>query len=238
MGTIHQGELIGHDKQLALLDLPAGTLLEKFGAGSHSPGSGSAAALMGLLSCRLIMTVAKLSLERDAYRKDHAKIRLLAERIQDQREPALREFFQRDAEAFDRVIQERLARDKAPKDSAERRRHSDHALEHLRVATDIPFQIAETCLTLIDDGTSIFDMGFKAARGDTGAAISAAVAGAMSSVFVINLNLKSFRGSEWATEKRARCDRLQDVLSKKQLEALERVMTLRAEDVGSVGLNL
>jgi formiminotetrahydrofolate cyclodeaminase len=109
--------------QLALLDLPAGTLLEKFGSGTHSPGSGSAAALMGLLSCRLLQTVATLSLSKPAYRKDHPKIELLASTIRDKREPALRSLFQKDAEAFDQVFKARVARDEAPKDSSERRRH-------------------------------------------------------------------------------------------------------------------
>lgn len=224
--------------QLTLLDLPTGALLEKFGSGTHSPGSGSAAALMGLLSCRLIQTVATLSLGKPAYRNDHPKIELLSFAIKDKKEPILRSLFQQDAEAFDRVYKARVARDSAPKDSSERRRHSENALEHLREATIIPFEIADTCVSLIDDGVAIFDMGFKSARGDTGAAISAAVAGAMSSVFVINLNLKSFRESEWATEQRSRCNVLHDLLSRKQIEAFGRVMTLREEDVASVGLNL
>lgn len=224
--------------QLALLELPAGTLLEKFGSGTHSPGSGSAAALMGLLSCRLIQTVAALSLSKPAYRHDHPKIELLASNIRDKKEPKLRELFQKDAEAFDRVIKARVARDKSKKQSAERRRYADQALEELRAATAIPFEIADTCISLIDDGVVIFDIGFKSARGDTGAAISAAVAGAMSCVFVINLNLKSFRESDWAKEQRVRCDSLHELLSRKQLEAVERVMTLRTEEVTNVGLNL
>lgn len=224
--------------QLTLLELPTGTLLEKFGSGAHSPGSGSAAALMGLLSCRLIQTVAALSLDRPAYRQDHPKIELLSSTIRDKKEPSLRSLFQKDAEAFDRVFKARVARDEAPKDSPERRRYAEQALDHLREATAIPFEIADGCVSLIDDGVAIFDMGYKAARGDTGAAIAAAVAGAMASVFVINLNLRSFRGSDWAQEQRTRCDSLHDLLTRKQLEAFERVMTLREEDMTSVGLNL
>lgn len=224
--------------QLALLDLPAGTLLEKFGSGTHSPGSGSAAALMGILSCRLLQTVATLSLNRSAYRKYHRRIDLVASSIRDRKEPMLKDLFQRDAEAFDRVYKTRVDRDAYPKNSSEWRRESDLALEYLREATAIPFAIADVCVGLIDDGVAIFDMGFRSARGDTGAAVSAAVAGAMASVFVINLNLKSFRGSEWAIQHRNRCDGLHELLTRKQLEAFSRVMTLREEDVTSVGLNL
>ncbi len=79
----------------------------------------------------------------------------------------------------------------------------------------------------------MFDMGFRGARGDTGAAISAAVAASMSGIFVVNLNLKSFRGSDWAVEKREQCDALHKSLRSKQTAAFGRVMTLRAEDVTS-----
>ncbi len=224
--------------QAELLALPTAELLEKFGSGTHSPGSGSAAALMGLLSCRLTQTVCTLSLSKPAYRKDHEKIRLLSERIGSRKEPELRRLFQQDAEAFDRVFKARLARDQAIKGGQEYRKRNEQSLEHLRSATVIPFEIADICLDLIDDGVAVFDMGFKSARGDTGAAISAAVAGAMSAVFVINLNLKSFRGSEWAMEQRHKCDGLHEKLTRKQLEAFGRVMTLRDEDVSSVGLAL
>jgi len=224
--------------QLALLELPTSTLLEKFGAGHHSPGSGSAAALMGVLSCRLLQTVAKLTLGKPAYRKDHPKIEHLVSRINEEKEPSLRSLFQKDAEAFDRVFKVRVARNAAPKDSPERKRCSTQALEYLKEATAIPFEIADLCVSLIDDGVAIFDMGYKSARGDTGAAISAAVAGAMSSVFVINLNLRSFRDSDWAVAQRQRCDSLHDVLTRKQLDAFGRVMILRDDELATVGLNL
>jgi formiminotetrahydrofolate cyclodeaminase len=224
--------------QLALLDLPAGTLLEKFGSGGHSPGSGSAAALMGLLACRLIQTVAALSLRKEKYRQHYPKIELIALSIKDRKEPALRDLFQRDAEAFDKVFRARVARDGALQGSSERRRQSELALDYLREATSIPFEIASYCVGLIDDGSAMFDFGFKSARGDTGAAISAAVAGAMAAVFVINLNLRSFRGSDWARLQRKKCDDLHDLLTKKQLDAFQRVMQLKEDDVSTIAMNL
>lgn len=222
--------------QIALIDLPTTILLEKFGSGTHAPGSGSAAALMGLLSGRLIVTVAKLSLRRSEYRHDHAKIEFVSRKILDGLEPSLRELFQRDAVIFDEVIKARVARDNAS-DERDRRRYGELALEKLKVATGIPFEIGDACLELIDHGAAVFDMGFKGVRGDTGAAISAAVAGAMAAIFVINLNLKSFRGSEWAIQQRKRCDNMHHLLASKQLDAFGRVMTLREEDISSMSFN-
>ena len=217
----------------ALIQLPTNQLLNKFGSGSHAPGSGSAAALMGLLSSKLILTVASISLQKEEYRKDYKVIEFLASQISNEIEPRLLKLFELDAVVFNDVIKARVARDNST-DEKEKRHHGELALQKLREATEIPFEICEICIKLIDLGASMFDIGFKSARGDTGAAISAGVAGAMAGIFVINLNLKSFRESDWAIEKRKLCDKLHKELEKKQLEAFSKVMTLRAEDVNSM----
>ncbi|ACE86334.1 cyclodeaminase/cyclohydrolase family protein [Cellvibrio japonicus] len=225
------------DNQQTLMALPANQLLDKFGAGSHKPGSGSAAALMGILAGKLIITVGKLSLDRPKYAKDHSKIQYIIERIENDIEPELLKLFDHDAEIFDEVIKLRVARDKATTEK-EKRKLSDQANEKLREATEIPIRICEYCIRLIDHGVAMFDMGFEAARGDSGAGVSAAVAGAMSSVFVINLNLKSFRDSEWAKSRRKRVNELQKMLEEKQFQAFGRVSQLKEEDVESMTLNL
>ncbi|MBU2269497.1 MAG: cyclodeaminase/cyclohydrolase family protein, partial [Bacteroidetes bacterium] len=46
-----------------LLAITAEELLEKFGSGGHKPGSGSAAALQGMLSAKLLITVISLTNE-------------------------------------------------------------------------------------------------------------------------------------------------------------------------------
>lgn len=216
-----------------LLGLPAETLLDKFGSGKHAPGSGSAAALMGLLSAKLVLTVGQLTLIRAEYARHHIAIRAACDRIQSFVVPRLERLFQEDAEVFDRVIAARRARDGAS-EPREKRRLGDAALEQLKTATAIPFNIAETCLELIDLAATVFDGGFRGARGDTGAALSSAVAGVLASVFVINLNLKSFRGSYWAREQRRQCDELQTRVSEKYESALMRVVKLRAEDIAAL----
>ncbi len=213
-----------------LLGLPAETLLNKFGSGKHAPGSGSAAALMGLLSAKLVITVGQLTLVRKGYEVHHSEIKGACDRIQAVVVPKLERLFQEDAEIFDRVIAARRARDGAT-GPREKRRLSELALEELKNATAIPFNIAEACLELIDLAAVVFDGGFKGARGDTGAAISSAVAGVLASVFVINLNLKSFRGSYWARQQRKQCDELQARVTDKYEAALTRVLQLRAEDL-------
>ncbi len=216
----------------SLLALPTDTLLNKFGSGTHAPGSGSAAALIGLLAAKLVVTVSQLTLAREEYLEHHKTISEICVRIQSVLEPQLADHFQEDAEAFDLVISKRRARDQAT-DERQKRRLSVAALDQLKLATAIPFRIADLCLELIDLSAKVFDIGFRGARGDTGVALSAAVAGVLSSVFVINLNLKSFRGSYWARQRRRECDQLQQTAVEKHQAALARIVQLRLEDIGS-----
>lgn len=225
------------DTSTGLMELPAGKLLDKFGSGTHAPGSGSAAALMGILSAKLIITVGKLSLRKNEYQKDHSKIAYINQRIEEDIEPELRRLFEEDATIFDEVIRLRVARDKEA-DAKEKRRLGERANEKLRIATDIPVKICELCIRLIDHGIAMFDMGFQSARGDSGAAVSAAVAGAMSGIFVVSLNLRSFKQSEWALLKRKRVEELQRELEAKQLAAFDRVSKLKEEDVEAMSLDL
>ena len=164
--------------QGSLMELPTGILLDKFGSGTHAPGSGSAAALMGILSGKLIITVGKLSLKKEQYLNFHSAIEYINQQIERDIEPELRRLFEEDATIFDEVIRLRTARDNES-DQKEKRKLSDKASDRLRVATDIPIRICELCIRLIDHGVAMFDIGFQAARGDSGAAVSSAVAGAI-----------------------------------------------------------
>ena len=226
------------DPQLKLLELPTTELLDKFGAGSHKPGSGSAAALMGILAGKLMCTVCRLSADKPKYKKHKAEFEYIVKSIEDDIEGQLRHIFQHDAEVFDKVIKLRVAKRDAKSDS-EKRKYSKLHLEEMREATEIPFQIAELCFKLIDHGIFLFDLGFQSARGDSGAAVSSAIAGVSSAVFVIGLNLESFkRSSDWKSKKEAQCEELLLRLQDKQLEAFSRITTLTEQELEEMEFDL
>lgn len=216
----------------SLLSLPTDTLLDKFGSGTHAPGSGSAAAFIGLLAAQLVATVGQLTLDRAEYEIHHPSVKKICTRIQSELIPMLSALFQADADSFDLVIKARRARDQVKNDD-EKPKLAKAARDQLKLATAIPFKIAEYCVELIDHSATVFDVGFKGARGDTGVALSAALAGVLSAVFVINLNLKSFKGSYWARQQRKECDQLQQTAVRKYEAALARIASLRAEDIGA-----
>jgi formiminotetrahydrofolate cyclodeaminase len=213
-----------------LIKLPADQLLTKFGSGGHKPGSGSAAALLGLVACKLVQTVVTLSAGREHYQGVEAQLTLANQDILDGIEPVLRSALQEDSEQFDKVITARRARDDE-QDKSRKRNLADAALAELRTATEIPIRIAETCLHLADKAIVVFDLGFKAARGDSGVAISAAIAGASGAISIIYLNLTSFKGGEWAVQTRKKADELAARIAQLQSQLIERIERLQAEAI-------
>lgn len=211
-----------------LIKLPTDQLLTKFGSGGHKPGSGSAAALLGLVSCKLIQTVVSLSSGRDQYQGVEAQLTLANQDILDDIEPVLMAAVQEDSDQFDRVIRARRLRN-AESDKNKKRALSERALAELRDATEIPIRIAETCLHLAEKAIVVFDLGFKAARGDSGVAISSALAGASGALSIIYLNLTSFKGGEWALQTRKRADDLSLRTQALQLQLVDRIARLQQE---------
>jgi len=217
-----------------LIKLPTDELLTKFGSGLHKPGSGSAAALVGLVSCKLVQTVISLSNGRDQYQGVEAQITLANQDLLGDIEPTLISAVQEDSEQFDRVIQARRLRD-AEDDPTKKRQFSEKALNELRVATEIPIRIADTCLTLAEKAILVFDLGFRAARGDSGVAISSALAGASGCISIIYLNLASFRGGEWAVRTREKADELSRRTQELQIQLVERISRLQQEATNREG---
>jgi len=211
-----------------LIKLPTDELLTKFGSGLHKPGSGSAAALVGLVSCKLVQTVISLSHGREQYQGVEDQLTLVNQDILGDIEPTLKSAIQEDSEQFDRVFQARVLRDNET-DALKKKQLSEKALNELRIATEIPIRIAETCLALAEKAKLVFDLGFKSARGDSGVAISAALAAASGCVSIIYLNLTSFRGGEWAVRTREKADELSQRTQNLQIQLVERIGHLQRE---------
>ena len=218
-----------------LLTLPTNRLLAKFGSGGHKPGSGSAAALVALISCQMLRTVITLSNGRDEYSGVKDQLTLVNQKMADDIEPFLTKAVQEDSVRFDRVIKARQARNNAEKGTSERKKLAEQALEELREATEPPVKIAELSIELGEKALSVFDLGFKSARGDSGVAISSAASAASSALSIIYLNLTSFKGSEWARDTRSKADELSKKLQLLQIELFTRVDRLRQEVINKEG---
>jgi formiminotetrahydrofolate cyclodeaminase len=207
-----------------LMVLPMGQVLDEFGRGNHVPGSGSAAALMGLLAAQLTLTVCKITAIEAA--SSASQLRFLADRLTEHFIPELERLFQKDADDFDAVVQLRRRRNKTTDDAA-RRRLRDAALRGTARATELVLDIGDLCVELVDHALVVFDTGARKVRGDSGAAISSAIAGATTAIFVANLNLRSFQSGRWAVGIQDRVNRMHASLLDKQSAALRRVSALQ-----------
>jgi formiminotetrahydrofolate cyclodeaminase len=219
------------------LALPTIELFDKFGSGGHKPGSGSAAALMGLLSAKLAVTVCKLTLNRPRYESVHSEVNHTMDRMDNEFVPELKRLFQQDSERFHLVYQTRVSRDNATSDK-DKNRFKKQEQERLRSATIPPLKIAKLCIRLIDHGIFLFDRGFQSARGDSGAAISAAIAGASAAAFVIRMNLMSTNLKDW--KERVEGD-VRDLLAKlesKQQHAFAKITQLSEKEISTMTLKL
>lgn len=224
-------------KATQLLAKPTTELLSDFGAGKASPGSGSAAALMGLLSCRLIITVCVKSLEKQELKKDHSAFSYIMNQISEVIYPKLIELFEKDAKDFDEVVRLRIERDKATNINV-KSQFSRQANDLLETATNNSFEIIDQCFKLVEHGIVVFSSGWHAVRGDSGAAISTGIAGVTSGIFITNLNLKTLKDRKYATEKIARCEELYKELTHKQARAFECVTSLNSEAISAIQLEL
>ncbi|ENN6811419.1 cyclodeaminase/cyclohydrolase family protein [Vibrio fluvialis] len=220
-----------------LLSRPTNQLLNDFGAGRASPGSGSAAALLSLLSAKMINTVCEISLKKPECEASKKEFEFIAKTIKEEIEPRLKELFESDAKDFEKVVALRVKRDQT-KDSSEKAKYTKESLDLLETATNYTFEVGEISIRLMGFGVVMFDKGWHAIRGDSGVSISAAMSGVMSSIFIANLNLKTLKKRKYAKENVTRCQKLQDNLSKLQTQAFSCVTTISSESIGSIQLEL
>lgn len=220
----------------ALLTRPATELLDEFGAGKPTPGSGSAAALMGILSAKLIQTVCLKSIEKDKKPKSVSRFQFIIGQSTDS-ERKLRVAFADDSKVFEEVIRHRRERDQAADKNAASQ-HMRRANELLEQGTDGLFDIAEECLKLVDLGISVFEEGWPHVRGDAGAAICAAMSGAMSCLFIISLNAKTLKDRMYASNCMTNCNDLSARVQAKQTKAFSCAGSISAEALDAIQFSM
>jgi len=219
----------------ALLARPANELLDAFGAGKATPGSGSAAALMGILSAKLIRTVCLKSIEKGKPKASSWFQFIIDQSAESERK--LQEAFTNDSKMFEDAIRHRRERDKAT-DRATASQHMRRANDLLEEGTDGLFEIAEECLKLVDLGVGVFEEGWSHVRGDAGAAICAAMSGAMSCLFIISLNAKTLKDRVYASRCMTRCNELSSRVQAKQSKAFSCAGSISAEALEAIQISM
>lgn len=220
-----------------LLNRPTNQLLNDFGAGRASPGSGSAAALLSLLAAKMINTVCEISTKKPECEVSKKEFEFIIKVIKEEIEPRLKQLFELDAKDFEKVVSLRVKRDGA-ESQTEKTKYTKESLDLLEIATNYTFEVGEISIRLMSFGVVMFEKGWHAVRGDSGVSLSAAMSGVMSAIFIANLNLKTLKKRKYAKENMARCQSLQDNLNKLQAQAFSCVTTISSESISSIQLEL
>jgi len=222
-----------------LLDITTQELLEKFGAGNHKPGSGSAAAFQGMIAAKLLVTVISLTNDekrRRNYSKSLPRLLEIGEEIQNRIFPELTRLFEVDSVQFDKTIKLRKERD-AEDDIYRNNLLALQALEELKINIETPLEIAQLNIELANMADFVFDHGFQSARGDSHVALSGAISGLAGCLSIIQLNLTLFGCDEheWSKNIIEKTDGLKKVyqklhiISDGKIEVLENEVSANAK---------
>jgi Zn-dependent peptidase ImmA (M78 family)/formiminotetrahydrofolate cyclodeaminase len=173
-------------------------LLNELGKGGHKPGSGSAAALQGMISAKLIQTVITISNRKKYYETYKAVLPKLLEMsgdIESNIFPKLIDYFQQDAYYFDKAIKARSATLKAEAecDFYEASRLRKMEANELKMSVKIPLEIAELSVKLAKISLFVFNNAFRSARGDSHVALGGAIASLAGCLSIVQLNFLSFK---------------------------------------------
>jgi dihydrofolate reductase len=180
-------------------------LLRLFGSGEPIPGSGAAAALQGLLAGYLVLTVIQISRSKESQRDNLRAFAQYAYAVSSYIVPRLRELFLDDIRVFGDVVPLRRRRDASS--GAARAAITRQLNRRTAEATAIPEEIGRLATELFTIAEFLYERGYPPVRGDSGAAMSAALSAMLSASFVMNLNVRTLArsgGEDWvdpATER-------------------------------------
>lgn len=180
-----------------LIDLSLKEYFERLGKGNATPGSGSEIAHNGLCASQLIITVLKITLNKNDYNLVHKQCIRIKKEIEDIIFPNLLSLFQKDSDCFEEVIKLRKLRDKESNFKIKENINKE-SLKKLEESTKILIEIIKQNLLLLNHGLFCMNKCFQSVFGDSSVSISKSLSSISSGVDIIYKNLQSFPLNEWA----------------------------------------
>lgn len=203
---------------------PMIVFLDKLASRSPEPGGGSVSALVGALGAALVSMVGNLTLGKEKYADVQDQVEELlkaSEKLRDE----LQGLIQKDTEVYADVS----AAFKLPRETEEEKtERAARIQEALKVATEVPFEIAEKCLEVARLSETSAEIGNVGAVSDAGVAVLLAEAAAQSAALNVKINVNGIEDREFS---QSRWDRIQEILE--ETAALrERVVQVTYEKLG------
>jgi len=183
---------------------PVVTFLDELASSAPAPGGGSVAALSGALGAALISMVCNLTVGKKRYADVQEDIKALLAQSE-----ALRKELVELLEADVRVYTEVSRAMKMPRATEEEKAARTAAMQKaLKAATDVPMQVAEACVKVMDLCQPAAEKGNVNAVSDAGVAVLMAEAGLRSAALNILINLAWIKDETFVAENRAKLDAL------------------------------
>lgn len=187
-----------------LTEKPVTTFLDELASSAPAPGGGSVAALSGALGAALISMVCNLTVGKKKYADVQEDVEALLEKSE-----ALRKELVELLEADVKVYTEVSKAMKMPRATDEEKAARTAAMQKaLKAATDVPMQVAEACVEVMDLCQPAAEKGNVNAVSDAGVAVLMAEAGLRSAALNVLINLAWIKDEAFVTENRAKLDAL------------------------------
>ena len=187
-----------------LTDKSLEAFVNELSSSSPTPGGGSVAALSGALGAALVSMVCSLTIGKKKYaevQEDVAELRRQSERLRTQ----LIGLIEADGQVFTQVSQAM----KMPRNTDEEKEKRAAKLEEaLKAATNVPMEVAETCVAVMNLCRPAAEKGNVNAVSDAGVAILMAEAGLRSASLNVLINLGWITDQDFVRVTRTQLDSL------------------------------
>jgi formiminotetrahydrofolate cyclodeaminase len=192
-------------KHKMLVDLKVSEFVDRLGAGTPTPGGGSAAALAGTLAAALGGMVCELTLGKTKYEPVRPEMEKARQALTGYRKDLLA-LVDRDSEAYDEVSKALKLPKETPAEKAARQQALGKASQY---ATEIPVKTAETCLAVMEQVKRVAQIGNANAASDAGVAAHLAHTGVAGAVLNVRINLSGIPDKDLADRMETRVARLE-----------------------------
>jgi formiminotetrahydrofolate cyclodeaminase len=195
----------GRRKPKMLVDLKVSEFMDRLGAGTPTPGGGSAAAVAGTLAAALGGMVCELTLGKPKFESVRPEVEKAKLALSGLRKDLLA-LIDRDAEAYDEVSKALKLPKETPAEKAARQQSLGKASQF---ATEIPVKTAESCLAVLEQVKRVAEIGNPNAASDAGVAAHLAHSGVVGAVLNVRINLSGIPDRDLAGRIETRVARLE-----------------------------
>lgn len=187
-----------------LIDKPVRIFLDELSSSAPTPGGGSVAALSGALGAALISMVCNLTTGKKQYTGVQEDIAGLLEQSEELRR-LLTDLLEADIHAYTQVSQAM----KMPGETNEQKAARAAAMEEaLKAAADVPMQVAEACIRVMDLCRPAAEKGNTNVVSDAGVAVLMAEIGLRSAALNVLINLSWINDEAFVKENQTKLDAL------------------------------